>query len=84
MTPTELRTALARLNLSQVGAAKMVGISDRTMRRYISGKYPIPAWLPLALAGMARQGAAEAREAPLTVSGPQTATEPLETHGKEI
>ena len=30
---------------------------------------------------------AEAREAPLTVSGPQTVTEPqtpLETHGKEI
>ena len=52
MTPTELRAFLSRLGLSQVGAAKVVGIDPRTMRRYLAGELPVPKWLPLALRGL--------------------------------
>lgn len=52
MTHTALRTALNRLGLSQVGAARILGIDPRTMRRYCSGELPVPRWLPLALRGI--------------------------------
>ena len=34
MTPDQYRAAIAALNLSQVGAAKALGINIRTSRRY--------------------------------------------------
>lgn len=34
MTTDEYRTAIAALGLSQVGAAKVLGIHERTSRRY--------------------------------------------------
>lgn len=51
MTPAQLRSALARLGLSQVGAARLYGIDPSTMRRYLSGRQPVPAWMEYALAG---------------------------------
>ena len=54
MTPLQLERALDRLGLSQVGAAAILGVSDRAVRRYIAGT-PIPEpfakLLRLALAG---------------------------------
>lgn len=49
MTPTDLRATITRLGLSQVGAAKVLGIDDRTMRRWIAGEREIspPAILAL-------------------------------------
>jgi hypothetical protein len=34
ITPTQYRTALARLDLTQVAAARLLGIGDRTSRRW--------------------------------------------------
>lgn len=43
MTPTQFRTAIDRLDLSQVGAARLFGYSDgRVVRRYISGERAVP------------------------------------------
>lgn len=54
MTADELERALGRLDISQVGAAVILGVSDRAIRRYIAGT-PIPEptakLLRLALAG---------------------------------
>lgn len=36
MTPTQVRSILRRLNLTQVGAARIIGVGDATMRRYVS------------------------------------------------
>ena len=40
MTPTAYRAAIAALNLSQVGAAKALGINERTSRRYAANGVP--------------------------------------------
>ena len=32
MTPTEFRSSLARLGLTQSGVARMIGVGDRTVR----------------------------------------------------
>lgn len=43
MTPTQFRAAIDRLDLSQVGAARLFGYSDgRVVRRYISGERAVP------------------------------------------
>ncbi len=42
MTPTQFTALLSRLGLTQVGAAKALGISDRQMRRYVAGQSDIP------------------------------------------
>ena len=42
MTSTQLRAALKRLRLTQVGAARQLGVSPRTMRFWIAGTYRIP------------------------------------------
>jgi len=34
VTPTQYRTALAKLELSQVGAARLFGVGERTSRRW--------------------------------------------------
>ena len=48
-----LRDLLATLGLSQRGAARLLGIGERTMRRYCAG-YPIPQVVWLALASLER------------------------------
>ena len=42
MTAAEYSTILARLDLSQVAAARLLGIGDRTSRRYAAGDAEIP------------------------------------------
>ncbi len=51
MNAKELRALLAECNLSQRGAAKMLGINERTMRRYVLGEMPVPRLVELALRG---------------------------------
>jgi hypothetical protein len=53
MTPKQLRTTLARIGLSQRGAARLLGIDERTMRKYIAGDLVIPELLVWALRGLA-------------------------------
>lgn len=52
-TPRTLSTAITRLGLSQTGAAKVLGVNPRTMRRWLAGDSEIPKWVPLALKGLA-------------------------------
>ncbi|MCB4771510.1 YdiL family protein [Ancylobacter sp. Lp-2] len=42
MTPTELQSALARLDLSPAALAKLLGVDVRTARRWATGGKPIP------------------------------------------
>jgi hypothetical protein len=55
MTPNQLRTALARLGLSQRGAARLLGIDERTMRKYVAGDLVIPELLVWALRGLSQR-----------------------------
>ena len=55
MTPKQLRAALARMGLSQRGAARLLDINDRTMRKYIAGDLVIPELLVWALRGLAQR-----------------------------
>jgi hypothetical protein len=48
-------TALARLGLSQRGAARLLGIDERTMRKYVAGDLVIPELLVWALRGLAQR-----------------------------
>ncbi len=41
MTPLELRTAIAAAGLSQVAAAKAIGLNPRTIRRMLKGDWAI-------------------------------------------
>ena len=43
MTPDEYREALARLGLSQVAAARLLGVDERTSRRWAGGERDVPA-----------------------------------------
>jgi hypothetical protein len=49
MTKDDYRTALAALGLSQVAAAKVLGIAARTSRAYALGERPVPQPVALAL-----------------------------------
>jgi transcriptional regulator with XRE-family HTH domain len=55
MTTSELRAALATLDLSQVKLARALGVHERTVRRYALGEVvippPIAKLLRLAVAG---------------------------------
>lgn len=42
MTPNQFRQALDRLELSQLGAAKLFGADDRTVRRWALGERSVP------------------------------------------
>lgn len=42
MRPDELRDILRRLGLPQTGAAKLLGVDDRTMRRWCLGERDVP------------------------------------------
>lgn len=42
MTANQFKTALARLGLTQVGAARLLKADDRTVRRWIAGERSIP------------------------------------------
>lgn len=49
MTSEELKAKLAASGVSQRGAARMLEINERTMRRYIAGDLKIPVVVELAL-----------------------------------
>lgn len=57
MPPDELRTALAKLSLTQTEAAEVLGVTPRTMRRWASGEIVCsgPAAIVLRLMVEARQ-----------------------------
>lgn len=42
MTPTQLRAILFRLGLTQAAAARLVGVPDRTMRKWLAGDHDMP------------------------------------------
>lgn len=42
MTPDEYRAALEVLDLTQTGAARLLGVDDRTSRRWACGERDIP------------------------------------------
>lgn len=49
MTPGQLQKVLDRAGMSQRGAAKEIGISERQMRRYCSGEAKVPRVVELAI-----------------------------------
>ena len=49
MTAAQLQKLLDQSGLSQRGAAKELGISERNMRRYIAGDLPVPRVVEYAL-----------------------------------
>lgn len=49
MTPTELRHAIDRLGLSQVGLATFLNVDPRTARRWAAGDLPVPRAVALLL-----------------------------------
>ena len=49
MTGSQLQKMLDSVGLSQRGAAKEIGINERTMRKYVSGESKIPKTVQLAL-----------------------------------
>lgn len=57
MTPDQLRKLLDRAGLSQRAAARLLGIDERTMRRYASGEYPVPVVVEYAIRWVAAQAA---------------------------
>lgn len=42
MTPDEYRVTIATLGLSQLAAARLLGVDDRTSRRWANGERDIP------------------------------------------
>jgi len=43
MTPADFRAALARLALTQSGAASVLGVTDRAIRMWLTGARSVPA-----------------------------------------
>lgn len=43
MTPDEYRAAIDKLGLSQVAAARLLGVDERTSRRWANGERDMPA-----------------------------------------
>jgi DNA-binding transcriptional regulator YiaG len=43
MTPDQYRAAIEQLGLTQVAAAKLLGVDERTSRRWATGERDVPA-----------------------------------------
>jgi DNA-binding transcriptional regulator YdaS (Cro superfamily) len=54
MSPRDFKYAIDILGLDQAKTARVLGISERTTRRYIRGETPIPAAHSLLLRAMVR------------------------------
>ncbi len=54
MTATEYRDALARLDLSVVGAGRLFGVNPRTSQRWAAGDQDVPRAVVIALRLMIR------------------------------
>jgi aminoglycoside phosphotransferase len=61
VTAGQLKKVLAKAALSQRGAAKLLEINERTMRRYIAGDLPIPRVVEYALAWISYQSSGDER-----------------------
>ena len=53
MTPADFLAAIARLGLTQSGAARELRVDPRTVRRWVAGDAPIPYAVNLALKWLA-------------------------------
>lgn len=49
MTPDAFRSELQRLGLTQAGAAKLLDVTDRTIRHWAAGSKPVPQAVALLL-----------------------------------
>lgn len=58
MTGHQLQKLLDRAGLSQRGAAKALGINERTMRKYVAGDSEIPRVVEIAVRCLAEHGSA--------------------------
>ena len=56
MTGAEYRKAIKHLGLSQVSAAKFLGVDETTSRRWVANKHPIPDAVAMLLSTMVSQG----------------------------
>jgi transcriptional regulator with XRE-family HTH domain len=54
VTAAQLQKLLDRAGLSQRGAAKALGIDERTMRRYVAGDAEVPKVVELAIICLAQ------------------------------
>lgn len=43
MTPDDYREAIEKLGLSQIAAARLLGVDERTSRRWANGERDVPA-----------------------------------------
>ena len=59
MNPAEFIAAIARLGLTQSGAARELGVTYRTVRRWAAGSVPIPRAVELALKWLAHEKSAQ-------------------------
>jgi hypothetical protein len=62
MTAAQLQRLLDKMGETQVGMAKRLGISDRNMRRYVSGELPVPKVIELAVRCLAEHQEKSSRE----------------------
>ena len=49
MTSKQLKHLLEMVGQTQVGMARILGISDRNMRRYVAGELPVPRVVEIAV-----------------------------------
>lgn len=59
MTPKQLRKLLERAGLNQSKAARLIGLTDRSMRRYIAGELETPRAVEYALRYVIEHGIEE-------------------------
>jgi len=52
MTGRQFKTIIKQLGMTQAGAARFLGVAERTARRYITGEMKIPVACVLLLRGM--------------------------------
>jgi plasmid maintenance system antidote protein VapI len=61
MTGDEYREAIETLKMTQVGAARFLGVAETTSRRWIADKHPIPDATAMLLRVMVRYRLAPSR-----------------------
>ena len=52
MTPRQYEFAIRKLGMTQVGAGRFLGVSERTSRRFVAGHAEIPTAIVLLLSSM--------------------------------
>ena len=67
MTPLQFKRAIKQLGMSQAGAGRFLGVSERTARRMMRGEAKIPAAFCLLLRSMIHYGERAGGPAVVTV-----------------